>query len=105
VSAPAAGRPARAGRPRRLGAAALGLAALALLGYGGQSLARVWQMRQEVEALERELATLRAEAQTLGARIDRLRSDPDYLEQLAREALGLVRPGEKVLKLPPAPGK
>ena len=46
------------------GAVAGGLAAgaLLLLAYGGSSLARVWHMKQEVEHLEREIASLRAEA-------------------------------------------
>jgi cell division protein FtsB len=34
--------------------------------------------------------------------VTRLRTDPDYIEQVAREDLGLVKPGEKVLKLPPS---
>ena len=33
----------------------------------------------------------------------RLRSDPESIEKVAREALGLVKPGERVLKLPPSP--
>ena len=91
-------------RGRALWGLAMGVAALLLLGYGGQSLARVWQMKQEVESLEREIGALRTEADRLSTAIDRLRSDPDYIEQVAREALGLVKPGERVLKLPPSPG-
>jgi cell division protein FtsB len=90
--------------PRALGTTALGVAALAILGYGGQSLARVWQMKHEVESLEREIAGLRVETAELSAAVARLRSDPDSIEKVAREALGLVKPGERVLKLPPAPG-
>jgi cell division protein FtsB len=90
--------------PRALGTTALGVAALAILGYGGQSLARVWQMKHEVESLEREIAGLRVETVELSAAVARLRSDPDSIEKLARETLGLVKPGERVLKLPPAPG-
>ena len=90
--------------PRALGTTVLGVAALAILGYGGQSLGRVWQMKHEVESLEREIAGLRVETAELSAAVARLRSDPDSIEKVAREALGLVKPGERVLKLPPAPG-
>ena len=90
--------------PRALGTTALVVAALAILGYGGQSFARVWQMKQEVESLEREIAGLRVETAELSAAVARLRSDPDPIEKVAREALGLVKPGERVLKLPPTPG-
>ena len=80
-----------------------GVVSLTVLGWGGQSLARVWQMKQEVEGLEREIASLRVETSRLMAVVDRLRTDPDAIEQLAREDLGLVKPGEKILKLPPSP--
>ena len=89
---------------RGLVSLAMGVAGIVLLGYGGQSLARVWQMKQEVAHLEREIGQLRGEADRISTAITRLRSDPDYIEQLAREALGLVKPGERVLKLPPSPG-
>lgn len=90
---------------RALILAALGAATFVTLTYGGQSLARVWQMKQEVESLEREIVTLRAETGRLSATVNRLRTDPDFIEQMAREALGLVKPGERVLKLPPSPGR
>jgi cell division protein FtsB len=80
----------------------MAVAAVALLAYGGSSVARVIQMKREVESLEREIATLREETGRLTKIIDRLRSDPEYIEQLARESLGLVKPGDKVLKLPPS---
>jgi cell division protein FtsB len=80
----------------------MAVAAVALLAYGGSSVARVIQMKREVESLERDIATLREETGRLTKTIDRLRSDPEYIEQLARESLGLVKPGDKVLKLPPS---
>ncbi len=83
---------------------ALTLSILAILAFGGQSLTRVWQMRRDVERLEREVARLRTETTQLEAAVDRLRSDPDAIEKVAREALGLVKPGERVLKLPPSRG-
>ena len=110
------GRGRRAGRaPRlrpgglpvtrpRLAVLAMGVAAVIVVGFGGQSLARVWQMKREVETLEREIGQLRSEANRLTADIDKLRTDPDSIEQVARESLGLVKPGERVLKLPPSPG-
>ncbi len=89
---------------RALGVVGMSAVALVLLGYGGQSLARVWHMKQQVESLEREIGSLRLETERLAVAIDRLRNDPDHIEQVAREALGLVKPGERVLKLPPSPG-
>jgi cell division protein FtsB len=92
-------------RARGLITAVLGAATVLTLTYGGQSLARVWQMKHEVESLEREIVSLRAETGRLTATVNRLRTDPDFIEQVAREDLGLVKPGERVLKLPPSPGQ
>jgi cell division protein FtsB len=50
------------------------------------------------------VGALRADTARLTAEVDRLRTDPEYIEQIAREKLGLVKPGERVYKLPPASG-
>ena len=89
---------------RTAATAALAMAALGIVAYGAQSLTRVLQIRHEVEALEREIAGLRAETVELQATVAQLRSDPDAIEKLARERLGLVKPGDRVLKLPPSSG-
>jgi cell division protein FtsB len=91
-------------KPRALGTVALAVAALAIVAYGGQSLARVWQMTREVKSLEREIVRLRADTAELSAAVTRLRSDPESIEKVARETLGFVKPGERVLKLPPSAG-
>jgi cell division protein FtsB len=89
---------------RAFGTAALAVAALCIVAYGAQSLTRVLQMRHEVLSLEHEIAELRAETAELRATAAHLRSDPDAIEKLAREVLGFVKPGERVLKLPPSSG-
>jgi cell division protein FtsB len=92
-------------KARALLLAGFGAVSLLTLTYGGQSLARVWQMKHEVESLEREIGRLKAETGQLTAVVNRLRTDPDFIEQVAREDLGLVKPGERVLKLPPSGGQ
>ena len=85
---------------RALVSAALGLVTAGLFVFGGAGLVRVWQMKQGVAALELEIRTLRAEADRLTRTVDRLREDPALIEQIAREELGMVKGGEKVLKFP-----
>jgi len=85
---------------RALAGVAIGIVATGLLVFGGAGAVRVWQLKQEVEALGREIQVLRAEADRLNRTVDRLREDPAVVEQIAREDLGMVRPGEKVLKFP-----
>ena len=87
-------------RPRLLGGAAVLLLFAGLTVYGWQGVVRLRQMREQLQSLERENVSLRREAERLAQVIDRLRNDPAYLERIAREERGMVRPGETVLKFP-----
>ena len=88
-------------RPRVVGGAVVLLLFAGLTVYGWQGVVRLQQMRDQLQALERENVALRREAERLAQVIDRLRNDPAYLERIAREERGMVRPGETVLKFPP----
>ena len=88
------------GRPRTFGVAAIVIVVLALSAYGTRAVLRVSEMRREVDAMERDLVTLRARTEELTKTVERLRHDPAYIEKLAREDLGYVREGETVLKFP-----
>jgi cell division protein FtsB len=72
----------------------------AFIGEGGASEKR--HLRGEVAALRGEVASAEAEVGRLRADIERLESDPGARERLAREQLGLVRPGEVDFLLPRA---
>ncbi|HMP74866.1 MAG TPA: septum formation initiator family protein [Kiritimatiellia bacterium] len=59
------------------------------------------QLREEVRIEEEMLQNLRA-------RQEKLRSDPRFVERIAREELGLAKPGETVFKFmddPPTNGR
>ena len=88
-------------RPRLVGGAVVLLLFAGLTVYGWHGVVRLRQMHEHLQTLERENVTLRREAERLAQLIDRLRNDPAYLERIAREERGMVRPGETVLKFPP----
>ena len=88
---------------RRLGIALVLLLAAGLAVYGATNAVRVWRMQRAIEALEQDIAALRARQERLTQTVDRLRHDPAYLEKLAREEMGMVREGETVLKFPSQP--
>lgn len=88
---------------RILGGAVVVLIAGVLVIYGSTGAVRVWHMKREVEAVERDLAALRAQTEKLTATVERLRNDPHYIEKLAREELGMARQGETILKFPSTP--
>lgn len=75
--------------------AALILLLLALVGW--QLLAtrdKLGDARAEQAALEERVARQEQENHGLEAALERA-EDPDYLQQLAREQLGMVTPGQK----------
>ena len=57
------------------------------------------QAQREFKAATTALQQIEAENAALKARIDRLRKDPAALEDVAREQLGLVKPGETLIIL------
>jgi cell division protein FtsB len=56
--------------------------------------------RQREHLLETRISETHHRIDELRGRIERLRSDPGTLERLAREDLGMVRPGDVVIELP-----
>ena len=74
------------------------LAVMAVFGDNGVLALR--RLRGEVDTLVREVRTLEAENERLSRAISELQEDPAVIERIAREELGLVRPGERVLRFP-----
>jgi cell division protein FtsB len=70
---------------------------------GNRSLLRLYQMHQDRTALEREIEQLTAANAALADEVRSLRTDPARAEAIAREDLGLVKPGELVYEFRPAP--
>lgn len=83
------------------GSASAVLLLLVILGSG--SAMRVVEMKRTVEGLQQEIQALEAVNDQLSRTIDWLRDDPQAVEQIAREELGLVKPGERVLRFPRSP--
>jgi cell division protein FtsB len=64
--------------------------------FGDRGILQLQTQRERAEALAAEIEELRADNRRLAAEIEGLKGDPRAIEQLAREQLGLVRPGETV---------
>lgn len=63
---------------------------------GDMGIVKYFKMRRTHHQLQQEIQQLSDENQKIQDEIHSLRSDPAKIEQLARERLGLVRPGEVV---------
>jgi len=81
----------------RLGAGAQVVAVLLVLGLFGalavEPTRQLIEQRERISGMSSDLNRLERSNGRLEARIKRL-NDPDYLEQRAREQVGLIRPGE-----------
>jgi cell division protein FtsB len=78
-----------------------GVVLVALLAAAGfQSWRDLAAVRAREAELAARLAETRAKIAALEGRIGRLRHDPSTLERLAREELGMVKPGDVVIVLP-----
>lgn len=75
----------------------VGIVLVSLL--GDQGLVAYQGLRREEAALRRDIADLEREAGDLARDVEALRSDPDYVEMLARQRLGLVKPGETIIEI------
>jgi cell division protein FtsB len=76
----------------------VGIVTISLL--GDQGLLAYHGLRREESALRAEIERLERQEGDLASRIQALRGDPQYIEMLARQRLGLVKPGETVFQLP-----
>ena len=71
----------------------LGLACLGLY-LSSEGSRSYWKRKRALEHLEQKLADLKASNENLSGEIARLKSDPRGIEQIARNDLGLIQPGE-----------
>jgi cell division protein FtsB len=82
------------------------VAVLLVVGLAGamaiQPTRQLLEQRSRIAEMSRDLRRMRQQNAELATAAERLR-DPDYLEQQAREQLGLVRPGETTfIVMPPS---
>ena len=73
--------------------------------FGERGLLHLWRLWGEQKKLNETNFLLQKENEILRERIYQLRHDDLYLEKIAREDLGLVRPGEIIYRFASAESK
>ena len=81
------------------------LVILAFTVFGDRGLLNLVRYQKERQELVAQAQKLREENEALRAEIEHLKTDPSYIERLAREELGMVKPGELVIQFSDDPGK
>lgn len=71
--------------------------------FGAHGFLAMRRTQKEIDRLRREIQQVTANNRELDAEVKALRSDPELIERIAREKLGLAREGELIFKLPAPP--
>ncbi len=69
--------------------------------FGAHGFMVMRRTQKEIVRLREDIDHLNRENEQLGAQVKALRSDPKLIERIAREEMGLARPGEIIIRLPP----
>jgi len=88
----------------------LALALFALLVhdvFGPHGFIAMRRTQKEIEQVREQISKMNDENKSLTEQVNSLKTDPKSIERIAREEMGLARPGEMIFKLPdtskPAP--
>lgn len=76
---------------------------LALALFGEKGVLRAYKLSQEKHSLEAEIQSLQENNEALREEINLLRNDLEYLEDVARRDLGMVKDDELVYQFSPEP--
>ena len=90
---------------RQYGGTLLGLLLLALLVhdiFGTHGYLAMRRTQQEIKKVQADIDHLNRENVDLEEEVGELKSDPRKIEKIARDELGLARPGEVIIKIPQA---
>ncbi len=71
--------------------------------FGAHGLLALRRTQREMARLRTNISQLDKENRDLADQVKALKTDPRVIERIAREEMGLAKPGEKVFKLPPPP--
>jgi cell division protein FtsB len=71
--------------------------------FGSHGLLAMRRTQARVKQLHGEIDRLNQENGELSKQVQALRTDPKAVERVAREEMGLARPGEMIFKLPEQP--
>jgi|SRR5215472_200277 len=84
----------------------LGLALFALLVhdiFGAHGFIAMRRTQKEIEEIRAQIGKVNAENKSLADEVNALKTDSQSIERIAREEMGLARPGEMIFKLPEGP--
>jgi cell division protein FtsB len=88
-------------RPKLLILFIFGVLLLLVIFGGSYNVFSLWNLYQQKKALSLEVEKLRVENQILADQIRSLKEDPEAIEKVARENIGMAGKGETVYRILP----
>jgi cell division protein FtsB len=77
-------------------ASLLALYLIANLIFGEMGIIKYYRMKAQYDALTQDIGSLKQDNEKLAREVRALKTDPNHIEQIARDKLGLARQGEIV---------
>ena len=68
--------------------------------FGPHGFVAMQRTKREIERVQGEIVRLNKENAELSEEVKALKSDPHKIESIARDELGLAKPGELIIKIP-----
>jgi cell division protein FtsB len=81
----------------------LGVALFALLVhdvFGPHGFIAMRRTQKEIDQIREQIVKMNDQNKSLTEQVTSLKSDPKSIERIAREEMGLARPGEMIFKIP-----
>jgi len=72
--------------------------------FGTHGVLAMRRSKKEASDIQREINRLESENCRMEEGVESLKSDPQTIERIARDEMGLAKPGEYIFKLPPKLG-
>jgi cell division protein FtsB len=68
--------------------------------FGAHGFLAMRRTQIEIEQMREQIGKLNADNKSMADEVTSLKTDPKTIERIAREEMGLARPGEMIYKLP-----
>jgi cell division protein FtsB len=69
--------------------------------FGEHGFLAMWRTQKQMTELRADIDRLTKENNKMSSQVTALKTDPETIEHIAREQMGLAKPGELIFKLPP----
>lgn len=68
--------------------------------FGTHGFIAMRRTQKEIDDIRAQIGKINTENKSLADQVNALKTDPKAIERIAREEMGLARPGEMIFKLP-----